>query len=108
MPWVNCLLLIAKTTTNYIFYTDIILQPAPAITFRAIGGILDFYVFLGPTPGEVVSQYTEVIGLPYLPPYWGLGYHQCRFGYKTLNRTKEILQKTIDAGIPIVILEVVL
>jgi len=56
---------------------------------------------LGPTPGEVVSQYTEVVGRPFLPPYWGLGYHQCRFGYKTLDRTREILQKTIDAGIPI-------
>nr|XP_022907549.1 lysosomal alpha-glucosidase-like [Onthophagus taurus] len=78
---------------------DIILQPTPAITYRTIGGVLDFYYFLGPTPSNVISQYTELIGRPHLPPYWGLGFHLCRFGYKSVNDTKTILQKNLDAGI---------
>ncbi len=36
------------------------LQPGPAMVYRTIGGILDFYIFLGPTPDEAVQQYTEV------------------------------------------------
>lgn len=79
---------------------DVVLQPTPALTFRVIGGLIDLYIFLGPTPNEVISQYTEVIGRPFLPPYWSLGYHQCRYGYETLNRTRDVWQRTRKAGIP--------
>lgn len=55
------------------FIPEIVLQPTPAITYRSVGGILDFYFFLGPTPSDVVAQYLDVVGLPELPPYWSLG-----------------------------------
>jgi len=48
------------------------------------------YVFTGPTPGEVVQQLTQVIGRPYLPPYWGLGFHLCRWGYGGTAGTKAV------------------
>ena len=35
---------------------EILLQPKPAITWRTIGGILDFYVMFGPKPKDVVRQ----------------------------------------------------
>lgn len=46
----------------YIFFPDIQVQPEPfpAVTYRVIGGVLDFFVFLGPTPGEAVQQYVKV------------------------------------------------
>ena len=31
------------------------------MTFRTTGGLLDFYIFLGPTPTDVISQYTEQV-----------------------------------------------
>ncbi|ERE87765.1 sucrase-isomaltase, intestinal-like protein [Cricetulus griseus] len=38
---------------------EVFIQPTPIVTYRVIGGILDFYIFLGDTPGEVVQQYQE-------------------------------------------------
>ncbi|XP_008434919.1 lysosomal alpha-glucosidase [Poecilia reticulata] len=79
---------------------DVALQPGPALTWRTIGGILDFYVFLGPDPGSVVQQYVEVIGQPAMPIYWALGYHLCRWGYKTSNATWEVVRRMRNYGIP--------
>lgn len=45
-----------------IFYADVALQPAPGLTWRMIGGILDFYMFLGPDPSSVIGQYLDVVG----------------------------------------------
>ncbi|CAN9510595.1 unnamed protein product [Ophioblennius macclurei] len=79
---------------------DVALQPAPALTWRTIGGILDFYVFLGPDPAAVIGQYLEVIGRPAMPIYWALGYHLCRWGYNTSNSTWEVVKSLRNSGIP--------
>lgn len=39
---------------------EFVVQPAPAVTYRTIGGILDFYIFLGSTPEQVVQEYLQV------------------------------------------------
>uniref|UniRef100_UPI00358F0BC8 sucrase-isomaltase, intestinal-like n=1 Tax=Myxine glutinosa TaxID=7769 RepID=UPI00358F0BC8 len=75
-------------------------QPLPAITFRSTGGILDFYLFMGPTPEDVVSQYLEVVGRPLMPPYWGLGFQLSRWGYADLEDTKATVKRNREAGIP--------
>ncbi|KAI8515161.1 hypothetical protein Bbelb_077520 [Branchiostoma belcheri] len=36
----------------------------PTVTYRVIGGVLDFYMFLGPSPENVVQQYTERVAMP--------------------------------------------
>ncbi|XP_076282313.1 lysosomal alpha-glucosidase [Lasioglossum baleicum] len=79
---------------------DVILQPTPAITFRTIGGIFDMYFFLGPTPADVIKQYSEIVGKPFMPPYWSLGFHLCRYGYQSLEGTKKVWKRTMEAGIP--------
>ncbi|XP_026291972.1 lysosomal alpha-glucosidase [Frankliniella occidentalis] len=79
---------------------DIITQPGPSITFRTIGGILDFYWFMGDTPSQVTEQYLEVVGLPRMPPYWALGFHLCKFGYGSLEKTIQVWNRTRSADIP--------
>lgn len=79
---------------------DVALQPAPALTWRSIGGILDFYVFLGPDPGSVIGQYMEVIGYPAMPIYWALGYHLCRWGFNSSESTWEVVKSLRKYGIP--------
>ncbi|KAL6111023.1 uncharacterized protein ACO6RY_19988 [Pungitius sinensis] len=79
---------------------DVVLQPAPALTWRTIGGILDFYVFLGPDPASVIGQYLEVVGYPAMPVFWALGYHLCRWGYHTSNSTWEVVKSLRNYGIP--------
>uniref|UniRef100_I3M252 Sucrase-isomaltase, intestinal n=1 Tax=Ictidomys tridecemlineatus TaxID=43179 RepID=I3M252_ICTTR len=79
---------------------EVTLQPAPAITYRTIGGILDFYVFLGNTPEQVVQEYLELIGRPALPSYWALGFHLSRYEYGTLENMKEVWKRNRAAQLP--------
>ncbi|EFC45907.1 predicted protein [Naegleria gruberi] len=64
---------------------------AKYIQYQTIGGILDFYFFLGPTAEQVIQQYHSIIGKPYLPPLWSMGFHQCRWGYRTLDEVQKVV-----------------
>ncbi|TLS37861.1 glycoside hydrolase family 31 protein [Pseudalkalibacillus caeni] len=70
-------------------------------SFWAEGGQLDYYILAGPTPGEVISQYTSLTGRMKLPPKWALGYHQSRYSYESEQEVRELARNFIDKGIPI-------
>lgn len=79
---------------------DVALQPKPAITYRTIGGILDFYIFLGPSPEDVIKQYTEAIGRTFLPPYWSLGFQLSRWGYNKIETVKNLVGNMTEQNLP--------
>ncbi|XP_013810008.1 maltase-glucoamylase-like [Apteryx mantelli] len=79
---------------------DVTFQPTPALTYRTIGGILDFYMVLGPTPELVVQEYTALIGRPFMPPYWSLGFQLCRYGYSNDSEIAELVSAMKAAHIP--------
>ncbi|XP_062936672.1 lysosomal alpha-glucosidase isoform X2 [Cynocephalus volans] len=80
---------------------DVVLQPSPALSWRSTGGILDFYVFLGPEPKSVVRQYLDIVGYPFMPPYWGLGFHLCRWGYSSTAITRQVVDNMTRALFPL-------
>ena len=71
------------------------------LEYNTIGGVLDFYFLAGPKPTDVVKQYAEVAGLPAFMPYWGLGFHQCRYGYQDIFEVAEVVYNYSQAGIPL-------
>ncbi|KAK9311045.1 glycosyl hydrolases family 31-domain-containing protein [Lipomyces starkeyi] len=79
---------------------DIALVPGQ-ITYRVIGGVLDFYVFTGPTPAAALDQYTSIIGKPAFVPLWTLGFHQCRYGgtWVSTQGIKDTVDSLQQAGL---------
>ncbi|XP_051839078.1 sucrase-isomaltase, intestinal [Antechinus flavipes] len=79
---------------------DVTFQPTPSLTYRTIGGILDFYMFLGPTPEGATQQYHEVIGRPVMPPYWAMGFQLSRYGYRNTSEIVSLYEDMVQAKIP--------
>ena len=74
--------------------------PSGSITYRTTGGILDLLFFAGPTPLHVSRDVSASLGYPALPPYWGLGFHLCRWGYKDINETAAVVAAMRAAKLP--------
>lgn len=80
---------------------EIVMAPKPAITYRTTGGVLDFFIFMGPSNNEVMSQKTNLLGHTPLPPLWSFGFQLCRWGYKNTEHVEAVYDRTIAAGIPL-------
>ena len=49
----------------------------------------------------MIQQYQEVIGRPHMPPYWALGFHQCRYGYHDLQEVEEVVSQYVANGVSV-------
>ncbi|KAG0048360.1 hypothetical protein BGZ83_006665 [Gryganskiella cystojenkinii] len=79
---------------------DVIISPGK-LTYKVIGGILDFSIFLGPHPAAVVDQYTELIGRPHFPPAWAMGWHQSRYGYANIEAVENVVARYQKEDLPL-------
>jgi alpha-glucosidase len=71
------------------------------LEYNTLGGVLDFYFVAGPGPIDVSKQYAEIVGLPAMQPYWGLGFHNCRYGYQDAFAVAEAVYNYSKAAIPL-------
>jgi alpha-glucosidase len=75
-------------------------QEANTYCFGASNGPLDYYVFYGPTPKQVVQTYAWLTGTMPLPPRWALGYQQSRYTYAPQSRVMEIADRLRADHVP--------
>ena len=67
---------------------------------------VDFYII---TAGRqdtseltgIVRQFRELIGRSYIPPRWAFGFQQSRWGYRTADDVREVVQKFHNERIPL-------
>ncbi|RDW78374.1 putative glucosidase 2 subunit alpha [Coleophoma crateriformis] len=63
-------------------------------------GLVDVFVFLGPTPKDVTKAYGELTGYTQLPQEFAIAYHQCRWNYVTDEDVKDVDRKMDKYSIP--------
>ncbi|EPE02720.1 glycoside hydrolase family 31 protein [Ophiostoma piceae UAMH 11346] len=63
-------------------------------------GLLDVFVFLGPTTQDVLKNYGELTGYTALPQESAIGYQQCRWNYVSDDDVKDVDRKMDKFGIP--------
>lgn len=71
------------------------------LEYNTVGGVFDFYFLAGPEPASVSKQYAEVVGLPAMMPYWTFGFHQCKYGWQSIDHVAEVVANYSAAGIPL-------
>jgi alpha-D-xyloside xylohydrolase len=52
---------------------EIATEKAEQIQFSMPGEAVDYYIFAGPDPKQVLDRYTALLGRPALPPAWSFG-----------------------------------
>lgn len=81
-------------------------QTAINIKVYAAGGAGDHFIFVGgdqstPAPLQIVQAYLGLFGKPLAPPQWAFGWHQCRWGYDSVDKLKEVLKMYQSEELPL-------
>jgi alpha-glucosidase (family GH31 glycosyl hydrolase) len=96
--WHGCFIRTTNAQDVYIQFNE---DGSSDLYHKIVGGIFDIFFFMGPSPEHVIQKYHTLIGKPYLPPFWALGYHQCRWGYTTIQKMQTVITSFKDLNWPI-------
>ncbi len=67
---------------------------------------LDYVVFAGDNPAQLVSRYVHTTGEPPLLPEWALGFWQCKLRYRTQEELLEVAREYKRRGLPLAVIVV--
>ncbi|WHQ37353.1 glycoside hydrolase family 31 protein [Spiroplasma sp. SV19] len=62
---------------------------------------LDLYFIGGLTIKDIITNYTNLTGKPFLPPKWALGHHQSRHTYQNENEFLKIIENYHKFNLPL-------
>lgn len=63
-------------------------------------GLIDVFVFMGPTPQDIAKNYGELTGYTQLPQSFAIAYHQCRWNYVTDDDVRDVDKRMDKFKIP--------
>ncbi len=61
---------------------------------------LDYFVFNGDTPAEVMEAYARLTGYPSMMPEWASGFWQCKLRYRTRDELMTVAKEHKKRGLP--------
>ncbi len=70
------------------------------IIIGAEAGCPSLFIIYGPSLPELTRKLQNLVGHTPLPPAWALGYHQCRWGYRSAADLKKLDKEFRRHGIP--------
>jgi alpha-D-xyloside xylohydrolase len=62
---------------------------------------IDYLIFYGEKPAEIVKKYTELTGKPPMLPEWALGFWQGKLRYRTQEELIDIVKEFKSSGLPL-------
>ena len=62
---------------------------------------MDIYIITGDSEKDIVKQFRRIIGRSYIPPKWGFGYGQSRWGYRNAEDIRAVADGYRSRGIPL-------
>ena len=84
---------------------DVVIDHRNVLTYKMVGGIVDLVFFIGDEyPDTAVKMYHEYVGKAALMPFWSMGYHQSRWGYKNIGIYESLIENFKKYDIPLDVL----
>ncbi len=85
----------------FISYFDFASERSDATSFWTHGGEMNYYFFAGNTPLDIIRQYTQLTGVPEMPPMWSLGFHQSKWSYYPESEVLQLANTFRKHDIPV-------